>query len=184
MQSLVLDLENQDIMTRSLLIYSSIFILVSFFLFKGLYYDPKKIQSPLIGKTFPNFELYDLDNNILINNNNFLSKKTIINVWASWCLECEREHSYLINLSKNKEIDLIGINYKDNPADALAWLSIRGNPYRMIIKDQQGNLSLDLGVYGVPETYILDKNQVILYKHIGPINNQIIQKEMMPLLRY
>ena len=65
-----------------------------------------------------------------------------------------------------------------------AWLSMRGNPYRMIIKDQQGDLSLDLGVYGVPETYILDENQVILYKHIGPINNQIIQKEMMPLLRY
>jgi cytochrome c biogenesis protein CcmG/thiol:disulfide interchange protein DsbE len=103
-------------------------------------------------------------------------------VWASWCLECEREHSYLIALSNNKNFDLVGINYKDNADDAKGWLNMRGNPYRIIIADFTGDLSLDLGVYGVPETYIIDKNQVILYKHIGPINNKIIQQEMMPLL--
>ena len=169
-------------MNKSFILYSIIFIFVSVFLFKGLYYDPKKIQSPLIGKKFPQFELPDLFSNTSLSNSSFLDKKTIVNVWASWCLECEREHSYLIQLSKNKDIDMIGINYKDESSEAMGWLSMRGNPYRIIIKDSIGDLSLDLGVYGVPETYILDKNQVIQYKHIGPINNQIIQEEMLPIL--
>ena len=82
----------------------------------------------------------------------------------------------------NKNFDLVGINYKDNADDAKGWLNMRGNPYRIIIADFSGDLSLDLGVYGVPETYIIDENQIILYKHIGPINNKIIQQEMMPLL--
>ena len=88
----------------------------------------------------------------------------------------------MIALSNNKNFDLVGINYKDNADDAKGWLNMRGNPYRIIIADFSGDLSLDLGVYGVPETYIIDENQVILYKHIGPINNKIIQQEMMPLL--
>ena len=149
---------------------------------QGLYNDPKKVESPLIGKEFPKFKLNDLFLNTAHDNDSFQDKKTIINVWASWCLECEREHSHLIALSNNKNFDLVGINYKDNADDAKGWLNMRGNPYRIIIADFSGDLSLDLGVYGVPETYIIDKNQVILYKHIGPINNKIIQQEMMPLL--
>tara|TARA_B100000035_G_scaffold313992_1_gene329044 strand:+ start:965 stop:1480 length:516 start_codon:yes stop_codon:yes gene_type:complete len=170
-------------MNKSFILYALIFIFVSVFLFKGLYYDPKKIQSPLIGKNFPLFELPDLYSNTLLSNSSFLDKKTIVNVWASWCLECEREHSYLIQLSKNKDIDLVGINYKDESNDAVGWLSMRGNPYRIIIKDSMGDLALDLGVYGVPETYILDENQIIQFKHIGPIDTQIIQEKMLPLLR-
>ena len=163
-------------MNKSFILYSIIFIFVSVFLFKGLYYDPKKIQSPLIGKNFPQFELPDLFSNTSLSNSSFLDKKTIVNVWASWCLECEREHSYLIQLSKNKNIDLVGINYKDEPNDAVGWLSMRGNPYRIIIKDSS-DLALDLGVYGVPETYILDEYQIIQFKHIGPIDTQIIQEK-------
>ncbi len=169
-------------MNKNILFLIFLITLVSFFLFKGLYNDPKKIQSPLIGKVFPKFKLSGLYTDNIHDNNSFQNKKTIINVWASWCRECEREHSYLINLSKNKEFDLVGINYKDSPDDARGWLSIRGNPYRIIIADYTGDLALDLGVYGVPETYIINHNQVILYKHIGPIDNNIIQNEMMPLL--
>ena len=168
-------------MNKSFFLYTAVFIIISLFLFEGLYYDPKKIQSPLIGKTFPNFKLPDLYTNNTLTNNSFLNKKTIVNVWASWCLECEREHSHLIELSKKKNIDLVGINYKDESADAKGWLSMRGNPYRVIIQDARGDLALDLGVYGVPETYIIDENQVILFKHIGPINNQIIENEMTPV---
>ena len=150
-------------MNKITIFFALIFISVSIFLYKGLHYDPKKIESPLIGKTFPEFKLTDLYTKDTLTNSNFLEKKTIVNVWASWCLECEREHSYLIQLSKNKDIDMIGINYKDESSEAMGWLSMRGNPYRIIIKDSIGDLSLDLGVYGVPETYILDKNQVIQY---------------------
>ncbi len=169
-------------MNKSSIFFILIFIFLSFFLLKGLYNDPKIVESPLIGKEFPRFELEDLYLNITHNNESFLDKKTIINVWASWCLECEREHSYLLNLSKNKEYDLIGINYKDETKDAKGWLNMRGNPYRIIIRDYTGDLSLDLGVYGVPETYIIDKNQIILYKHIGAINSDIIKDEMIPIL--
>ncbi len=168
-------------MNKSFFLYSAIFIIISIFLFEGLYYDPKKIQSPLIGKTFPDFRLPDLYTNNTLTNDSFLNKKTVVNVWASWCLECEREHSHLIELSKKRNIDIVGINYKDESSDAKGWLSMRGNPYRVIIKDTLGDLALDLGVYGVPETYIIDENQLILFKHIGPINNQVIENEMMPV---
>jgi len=147
-----------------------------------LYNDPKKIESPLIGKEFPEFELDDLYLNTTHTNDSFLDKKTIINVWASWCLECEREHAHLINLSKNREYDLVGINYKDEINEAKGWLNMRGNPYRIIIRDYSGDLALNLGVYGVPETYIIDKNHIILYKHIGAINSDIIKDEMIPIL--
>ncbi len=169
-------------MNKSSILFIVIFISVSLFLLKGLYNDPKKIDSPLIGKKFPSFQLEDLYINASHTTKSFLDKKTIVNVWASWCLECEREHSHLINLSKNREYDLIGINYKDEIDDAKGWLNMRGNPYRIIIRDYTGDLSLDLGVYGVPETYILDENHIILYKHIGAINSDIIKNEMMPIL--
>ncbi len=167
---------------KSILLYTLVFVIVTIFLFKGLFYDPKKIQSPLIGENFPNFTLYDLYSDDLLDNSDFLKTKTIVNVWASWCLECDREHSYLIELSKNEDIDLIGINYKDEPNEAKNWFSMRGNPYRIIIKDSLGDLALDLGVYGVPETYIIDENQIIRYKHIGPINGYVIENEIMPLI--
>ena len=88
----------------------------------------------------------------------------------------------MIRLSRYEGFDLVGINYKDQKDDAIWWLGMRGNPYRIIIADQSGDLALDLGVYGVPETYIIDENQTILFKHIGPINNTIIENDMMPLL--
>ena len=88
----------------------------------------------------------------------------------------------MIELSKNEDIDLIGINYKDEPDEAKNWLSMRGNPYRIIVKDSLGDLALDLGVYGVPETYVIDENQIIRYKHIGPINGYVVENEIMPLI--
>ncbi len=169
-------------MNKNTIILTVIFGLMCLFLFKGLYNDPKKIQSPLIGKQFPQFKLNDLYLEVPLDNTSFINKKTIVNVWASWCLECEREHSHLIKLSRNEDFDLVGINYKDLKDDAIGWLGMRGNPYRIIIADQSGDLALDLGVYGVPETYIIDENQTILFKHIGPINNTIIENDMMPLL--
>ena len=169
-------------MNKNTFILTVIVGLMCLFLFKGLYNYPKKIQSPLIGKQFPQFKLNDLYLEIPLDNTSFINKKTIVNVWASWCLECEREHSHLIRLSRYEGFDLVGINYKDQKDDAIGWLGMRGNPYRIIIADQSGDLALDLCVYGVPETYIIDENQTILFKHIGPINNTIIENDMMPLL--
>ena len=115
-------------MNKNTVILTVIVGLMCLFLFKGLYNDPKKIQSPLIGKQFPQFKLNDLYLEIPLDNTSFINKKTIVNVWASWCLECEREHSHLIKLSRNEDFDLVGINYKDLKDDAIGWLGMRGNP--------------------------------------------------------
>ena len=127
-------------MSKSSIFAIVAFSLMSFFLYQGLYNDPKKVESPLIGKEFPKFKLNDLFLNTSHDNDSFQDRRTIINVWASWCLECEREHSHLIALSNNKNFDLVGINYKDNADDAKGWLNMRGNPYRIIIADFSGVL--------------------------------------------
>lgn len=155
---------------------------VGLFLYQGLYHDPKIIKSPMIGKPFPDFSHKDLFSEAIYTNQNFSKKTTIVNIWASWCLECDREHSILIKMSQNKNFDLIGINYKDNSEDAKNWLGMRGNPYRIIIADINGDLAMNLGVYGVPETYIVNANKEIIYKHIGPLNQYVVENEIMPLL--
>ncbi len=170
-------------MNKSTIFSLIIVITIGSFLYQGMYYDPKIIKSPMIGKTFPIFSLKDLFSDNIYTNQTSFDRITIVNIWASWCLECDREHSYLIELSKNNDFDLIGINYKDEPSDAMNWLSMRGNPYKIIISDLNGDLSMNLGVYGVPETYIVNENQTIIYKHIGPLTKTIIKNEMEPLLR-
>ncbi len=168
-------------MNKISIFFVLIFISVSIFLYKGLHYDPKKIESPLIGKTFPEFKLTDLYTKDILTNSNFLEKKTIVNVWASWCLECEREHSYLIQLSKNKDIDMIGINYKDDKKNAIKFIEELGNPFKKIGTDNNGRSSMVWGVYGVPETFIIH-NGTVIYKHIGPIHMNELEEIVLPIL--
>ena len=145
--------------------------------------DPRILPSAMIEKPIPNLDLPPLVRTKPgIDNQSLTGNVRLVNFFSSWCGPCRTEHEFLMKIKETKLVPIYGINYKDNTDDAKGWLNMRGNPYRIIVADLSGDLSLDLGVYGVPETYIIDENQVILYKHIGPINNRIIQQEMMPLL--
>lgn len=159
-----------------------IFIFFIAVLFFGLFIETRTIQSPLIGKKLPNYELVELNTGYKSDIYMLPNEPFLLNVWASWCLECIREHSVLTNIAKDKKLKIVGINYKDERNDALGWLSIYGNPYLYNIYDYTGQLGLDLGVYGVPETFLVDKNKIIRAKHIGAITNDIYQQQIIPMV--
>ena len=148
-----------------------------FFLFYHSLYKIKKFESKvMIGKEFPN-----LSSKSLLNDKNINIKQIshndlfLVNIFASWCIPCQTEHPFLMELKK-KKITIIGINYKDTKSNAQIFLKKNGNPYQEILLDYKGELSINLGAYGVPETYLIDKNFVIVDKQIGPISNQFVQK--------
>ena len=167
-------------MSRSTVFAITAFSVMSFFQYQGLYNDPKKVESPLIGKEFPKFKLNDLFLNTAHDNDSFQDKKTIINVWASWCITCRVEHPYLMSLNK-KGVPIIGLNYKDERNDALEWLSKFGNPYERIIHDYKGTLALDLGVTGAPETFLVQNGKIIAH-YQGEINESIWNEVFSPII--
>tara|TARA_B100001175_G_scaffold306526_1_gene304750 strand:+ start:1108 stop:1629 length:522 start_codon:yes stop_codon:yes gene_type:complete len=161
------------------------FIIFCFVVFlKGLdnssFYVPKKN----VGKKILTFKSNDLFYNQEIKIDELLSdnKLFLINIWASWCAPCRAEHSILMQLSKNKSIKIIGLNYKDNSLNAKKYLNEFGNPYSNILSDNNGIISIELGAYGVPETFIIDKNKIIIKKYVGPLNNESL-KEIKVLLQ-
>lgn len=159
------------------------FLGIIYFLYAGLDKDPTLIPSPLIGKTAPNFKSIDLITGESITNTELLGKFYILNVWASWCYGCSIEHNYLMNMYKNNEIDIFGLNYKDEKDSAINWLKERGNPYKNIIVDTDGNIAIDYGVYGAPETFIIDEDGIIIYKHVGPIDQNFYNQIILPLMK-
>jgi cytochrome c biogenesis protein CcmG, thiol:disulfide interchange protein DsbE len=162
----------------------AVFGLLVFFLWRGLKLDPHEVPSPLIGKPAPNFALTRLDDaNTTIKRDDMLGKVWMLNVWASWCVACREEHPLLVAYSKTKAVPIIGLNYKDQRPDGLGWLNQFGNPYDMSIFDQNGRVGIDFGVYGVPETFIIDKRGLIRLKHIGPLTPEVIRKRIEPLLK-
>jgi len=172
--------------TKSLrfIIPLGVFALLVFFLWRGLRLDPHEVPSPLIGKPAPSFALTRLDDpNTTIRRDDMLGKVWMLNVWASWCVACREEHPLLVEFSKTKAVPIIGLNYKDQRPDGMGWLSQFGNPYDASIFDQNGRVGIDFGVYGVPETFVIDKQGVIRMKHIGPLTPEVIDKRLMPLLR-
>lgn len=165
------------------LIPLGIFLLLILAFLYGLKHDPGKIPSVLIDKPLPEFSLQDLnDENILITGTGLPAKPFLLNVWASWCAACLVEHPLLVALSENTDIEIIGINYKDTREEAFKWLRNHGNPYQRSMFDQQGLFGIDLGVYGVPETFVVDGHGVIRYKHIGPITEESLLDTILPLL--
>ena len=149
----------------------------------GLNLDPRHVPSPLIGKPLPAFSLNSLyEPDRTISETSFLGKPRLLNVWASWCSACVTEHPLLVELSQRSNIEIFGLNYKDDNPRAEAWLRKHRNPYTRIIVDAEGSLGLDLGVYGVPETFVIDKLGVIRYKQVGPLNEQVINEVILPLL--
>ncbi len=172
-------------MKKSLLIFLPLlaFILLCIFFIRGLSMDPKAVPSALIGEPFPAFTSNDLMTNKKISNAIFLHHVSIVNIFASWCTACRAESSVIATIAKTPDIVLYGLNYKDDSALAKNFLSIFGNPYKIIIQDTQGGIGLNLGVYGVPETYIVDKTGVIRYKWIGQLSQEDWQNTVLPEVR-
>ena len=161
-----------------------IFILMAALLGLGLGMDPSKIPSPLIGKSVPTFSLAKLhDPQQQMSNEDFLGEPWVLNVWASWCVACRAEHKYITRLGDMKLVKVIGLNYKDEPEDARNWLLELGNSYTASLMDRDGRVGIDWGVYGVPETFIIDKDGIIKFKFIGPINQEVLDTEIVPLIK-
>ena len=154
------------------------------FLAAGLKLNPKEVPSPLIGKSAPSFALSRLDNaNVTVRSSELLGRVWILNVWASWCAACREEHPLLVAFAKKSSVPVYGLNYKDDRAAGLRWLGNFGNPYAASLFDQDGRVGIDFGVYGVPETFVMDKQGVIRFKHIGPLTPEVLRTNIEPLLR-
>jgi|TARA_B110001452_G_scaffold216799_1_gene188224 cytochrome c biogenesis protein CcmG, thiol:disulfide interchange protein DsbE len=161
-----------------------LFIIITFLSFcfiifyKGL--NNSNTYSPKISdkKNIPTFEAKDFNSNIYLNSEKIFEEDTyyIINIWASWCIPCRKEHSLLMELSKIQSIKLIGLNYRDNLSNAKNFINELGNPYKQILIDNDGTLAVEFGAYGVPETFIISKNKKIIKKFIGPINKEMVEE--------
>ena len=164
-------------MKKQLLIFPSIvffFILLVFFYLLIIDRDPTELPSVLIEKKVPRFEAESLlDNKKFISTEEFGNKTVIVNFFATWCKPCREEHPYIKRLSNTKGIKIIGINYKDNPQRTIKWLKELGNPYSNIAIDSNGQIGIDWGVYGLPETFIVNAKGIIKYRHVGPITKKI-----------
>jgi cytochrome c biogenesis protein CcmG/thiol:disulfide interchange protein DsbE len=163
-----------------LLVFSSLVI----FLAVGLRLNPKEMPSPLIGKQVPAFQLTQLhDPEKTISPSDMAGQVWLLNVWASWCVSCREEHPHQMDLFKRNAAPIVGLNYKDERQDGITWLRQFGNPYSVSAFDNDGRVGIDFGVYGVPETFVIDKRGVIRYKHVGPLTPEVITGKLLPLIK-
>ncbi len=161
-----------------------IFMVLVSFLGVGLSLKPREIPSPLINKPAPDFSLPTLDApELKMSTQDLRGKVWILNVWASWCVACRIEHPLLVEFAKTGAAPVYGLNYKDKREDAIRWLGKFGNPYSRSLSDTEGLVGIDFGVYGVPETFVIDKTGVIRMKHIGPLTPEVLRDDIVPLLR-
>ena len=162
----------------------AVFLVLLAFLFVGLFRDPREVPSPLVDKPAPSFSLAKLHQpGERLSNADMRGQVWLLNVWASWCVSCRVEHPLLVALAKADVVPVIGLAYKDKPEDGLAWLASNGDPYRMSIVDRDGRVGIDFGVYGVPETFVIDKSGIIRYKQIGPLTADALDRTILPLVR-
>lgn len=161
------------------------FVVLAGFLMRGLWLDPREVPSPFIDKPAPAFSLQQLaEPQAAFGPAEMKGQVWLLNVWASWCVACRQEHPLLVELSRKKSVPIVGLNYKDKPDAARAWLAQYGNPYTLSVKDGDGRVGIEYGVYGVPETFVIDKAGIIRYKQIGPITEEVWRKKMLPLLEH
>ena len=162
----------------------AIFVVLVAFLWVGLSRDPSVVPSPLLGKPAPAFRLAQLHKpGEWLQNDDLKGKVWLLNVWASWCVSCRVEHPLLLQLARTNLVPVYGLDYKDKPDQALAWLAQNGDPYTSSIADPDGRVGIDYGVYGVPETFLIDKAGVIRYKQIGPLTPEALNEKILPLVR-
>ncbi|MFZ4653166.1 MAG: DsbE family thiol:disulfide interchange protein [Methylococcaceae bacterium] len=165
------------------LIPLGVFLVMVIFLAIGLSLDPRNLPSPLIGKPTPTFQLPKVEEpSQALTPESFRGRVILLNVWASWCVSCRQEHPVLLELAQRQEVPIFGLNYKDQLTAARDWLSKFGNPYEASGFDQDGRVGIDLGVYGVPETFVIDKKGLIRMKHTGPVTPQALEKDILPLV--
>lgn len=170
-------------MNRFIWPFVGFFILVVF-LGIGLTLKPGEVPSPLINRPAPNFKLAQLEvPEQAFSPQDMQGKVWLLNVWASWCAACLEEHPVLLDLAKTETVPIVGLNYKDVRDDAVAWLRRYGNPYLLSVVDANGRVGIDYGVYGVPETFVIDGSGVVRYKHIGPVTVETVQSKILPLVR-
>ena len=169
-------------MTRFLLPLVIFLVLVGF-LAVGLNRDPREVPSPLVGKAAPAFQLPQLAEPAkTFAPGDMKGRVWLLNVWASWCSSCRDEHPLLVELARAKTVPLVGMDYKDQRADAMKVLTRAGDPYDVVAFDESGRIGIDYGVYGVPETYVIDKDGVIRYKQIGALTREALDKKILPLV--
>ena len=161
-----------------------IFVVIAVFLGVGLRLDPREVPSALINKPAPAFSLPQLHQPAqTFSHDEMKGKVWLLNVWASWCVACRDEHPVLVELARSGTIPIVGLNYKDYRADGLRWLKQFGDPYRLSVYDRDGRIGIDYGVYGVPETFLIDKNGIIRYKRIGVVTPEILRDKILPLVK-
>ena len=159
------------------------FLVLVGFLYVGLGLNPHEVPSPLIGKPAPEFTLQQLhDPAKQFSSKDMKGQVWLLNVWASWCVSCREEHPVLVELARQNIVPIYGLDYKDKREDGLGWLDRGGNPYVLSALDADGRVGIDYGVYGVPETYVIDKQGIIQYKEIGPVTPQNLQNKILPLI--
>ena len=173
---------------KRFLLPAIVFALLVGFLAVGLKLDPREVPSPLIDKPAPAFSLPRLDApGQKISTQDLRGKVWLLNVWASWCVACRQEHPVLVQFFADGGsapiVPVYGLNYKDKRADALAWLERFGNPYVASLSDTEGLVGIDFGVYGVPETFVIDKAGIIRLKHIGPVTPEVLRDSILPLVK-
>ena len=160
-----------------------VFILLGILLAAGLKIADKKteIPSPLVGREMPRFNLPILgQEDVVINSDDLIGEPFLVNFWASWCVTCRVEHPVIEDLAESGLLKIVGLNFRDETADALAWLQQFGNPYSLIIQDYSGRTSIDFGVYAAPESFLVDEKGVIVFKQLGALTHEVIETEILP----
>jgi cytochrome c biogenesis protein CcmG/thiol:disulfide interchange protein DsbE len=161
----------------------AIFLALAGLLYKGLSLDPRKVPSPLIDKPAPAFSLTRLKQpEATLGNADLKGKVSLFNVWATWCVACRSEHPVLMQLAESGKVAIYGLNYKDKREEAKRWLARYGDPYLANAFDGDGRVGIDWGVYGTPETFIVDQQGVIRHKHIGPLTKEVVRDDILPLV--
>ena len=171
-------------MNRRRFVPLALFGATAAFLGVGLRLDPRELPSPLIGKTAPAFALPLLHQpDKVCSQSELLGTVWVLNVWASWCVSCREEHAALTALARSSAAPVVGLNYKDEREQALAWLGRFGDPYALSLQDREGRLGMDYGVYGVPETFVIDRKGVVRYKRVGILTTESVRERLLPLVK-
>ena len=158
-----------------------LFTMIGILFYRGLDLNPTYIPSPLIGKQAPEYTLARLkDPAATVGSDDLLGKVSLVNVWATWCVGCRQEHGFLVELAKADIVPIYGVNWRDDRVTALDWLDTLGDPYVASAFDADGSVAIDWGVYGAPETFLIDRDGTVLYKHIAPLNYDVWEREFMP----
>ena len=171
-------------MNRLLLLPLLLFVVLVGFLLVGLRRDPHEVPSPLINKSAPDFQLPQLQQaSATFSAKEMRGKVWLLNFWGTWCVACREEHPLLVQYAKTGAVPIYGVDYKDERTAALQWLDEFGNPYTLTAFDVDGRISIDYGVYGAPESYLIDRNGVIRFKQIGPITEDVWRNKILPLAK-